>query len=103
MRTEQGRAFAPVAGETGQIGDKRVARRVRRLNSVDLPTFGRPMMAMASAWPVIRVEVGVMFVVIFQIGRRLCPKRRPNETAKLPLALCNPHLAKPFQGMVYTK
>ena len=41
-----GFALAPVARQPRHVGDERRALPVSRLNSVDLPTLGRPMMAM---------------------------------------------------------
>ena len=38
-------ALAPVTGDTGLIVDKSELLPTSRLNSVDLPTFGRPMIA----------------------------------------------------------
>ncbi len=39
-------ALAPVARQPRHVGDERGRLRVSRLNNVDLPTLGRPMMAM---------------------------------------------------------
>ncbi len=55
-------AVMPVPGQAGEIGDDRIPRLGERLNSVDLPTLGRPTRAMT----------GFILMLVILGGSRRC-------------------------------
>ena len=84
-------ALAAVAGHAGQVVDQRQRWPTSRLNSVDLPTFGRPTMATRN---------GRRFAGIGSVFGGRVPARRAGRAASLRLRARPAAAASPARALI---